>query len=86
MRQVDEVEQFVDAAAVVLSGDPQSDQDVRGDGHVREQAHALDDVTDPAAQQVRRAISGIDPVDFDRPCFGHDEPVDRANERRFART
>jgi hypothetical protein len=86
-READQREQFVDARGDARSAPaekPRHRRNVRGDGLMREQAHLLDHVPDPAPE-----LDGIDAqdvfvVDEDLARGRLDEPVDHAQDRRLA--
>ena len=87
LRQIDQIEQFGNAGlSCLLARQSQTDCDVLGDGHVREQADVLKDIADPAAQRVggsRRHRLRADP----HHAFARfDQAVDHLQQRRFART
>ena len=68
-RQVDEVEQLVDALgdlALRPAEQPRDGGDVVRDGHVREEADLLDHVADPAPQL--RLVERADAAAVDRGC------------------
>src|SRR5579871_2240253 len=57
--------------------------DVLRDGPMWEETVTLDDVADPAPQQVRRLRARVGAVDEHTAARGLDEPVDHAQQRRF---
>ena len=86
-RQVDEVEQLVDAGGDLLLRPAEQLRhggDVLGDGHVREEADLLDHVADAAAELG--LVESVDalPVDPHVARGELDEPVDELHRRRLA--
>ena len=85
LRQCDEVEQPRDVGGA-RAGDAWSDADILGDGHVREQADALEDIADPPAQRGCGAGGDVLPVQQHLAGRRLDQPVDRLEQRRLARS
>ena len=83
----DQVDQLVDPAGDgggVLAEQPGGDPDILGHGHVREQADALKDIANPAAQHDRVDGPDILAGDLDRTLARVDQPVNQAQQRGLA--
>src|SRR5439155_2049332 len=64
--------------------EPRHGRDVLGDGSVRQQADALDDVADPAAELDRVLLQDVAPVEPDLARGRLDEAIDHPHRGRLA--
>ena len=85
--EFDQFEQFGNpGGGQALARKARPDADILRHIHMREQADTLEDIADPSPQFVRLGAADVGSVDQDRASVWFDQPVDRLEQGRLART